>query len=128
MHRRLTPPRPAAGRNGSAQSTTRRILHVCTRFLLGGSEQRLRDIVTALPDHEHHLVVGAESDIELARRQLPEVEVRCEPSLRRALDPVNDLVAIRRLSRIMRRGGYTAVVTHQSKACLLYTSPSPRDS
>ncbi|MDQ3145403.1 MAG: glycosyltransferase [Actinomycetota bacterium] len=92
---------------------------MCTRFLLGGSEQRLRDIVTALPDHEHHLVVGAESDIELARRQLPEVEVRCEPSLRRALDPVNDFVAIRRLSRIMRRGGYTAVVTHQSKAGVL---------
>jgi glycosyltransferase involved in cell wall biosynthesis len=98
---------------------TRRILHVCTRFLQGGSEQRLRDIVAALADYEHHLVVGPESDVERARRQLPAAEVRCEPSLRRSLDPVNDIVALRRLTRTLRQDAYVAVVTHQSKAGVL---------
>jgi glycosyltransferase involved in cell wall biosynthesis len=95
------------------------VLHICTRFLRGGSEQRLRDIVGALDGYEHHVVVGDDSDVELARRQLPEAEVRQERRLRRAPDPVNDLAALRELTRLIRQHRYGAVVTHQSKAGVL---------
>ena len=38
------------------------MLHVVTRYRRGGSEQRVRDFVEALPDHEHVVVVGEDSD------------------------------------------------------------------
>jgi len=96
-----------------------RILHICTRFSRGGSEQRLRDIVAALPDHDHHVVVGGESDLDLVEQQLPKAEVHLEPHLRRALGPRHDLAALASLIRRIRDGKYAAVVTHQSKAGVL---------
>lgn len=96
-----------------------RILHVCTRFARGGSEQRLRDMVAAVPDHEHCVIVGSDSDRDLADRQLPGVKVLLEPSLQRSVSLRQDLVAFVRLRRHIKEGGCAAVVTHQSKAGVL---------
>jgi len=105
-------------RNGDGRSP-RRILHVCTRFARGGSERRLRDMVAALPEHQHHVIIGRESDIDLASRQLPGVRVTLEPSLRRSVHPWWDAIALLHLRRTITEGEYELVVTHQSKAGVL---------
>ena len=69
------------------------ILHICTRYVRGGSEQRLRDIVEALPDYDHQVLLGRDSNESLLRSHLPGVEVRREVNLRRAVNPVRDAVA-----------------------------------
>ena len=94
-------------------------LHVCTRYQRGGSERRVQDSIRALPHLRHHLVVGADSDADLARRQTGAERVWVLPSLIRPLSPRNDLVSLVALRRLLRRGGYSLVVTHQSKAGVL---------
>src|SRR4051794_30691679 len=73
----------------------------------------------ALPGLRHHLVVGADSDVELARRQTSADRVWLAPSLVRPLNPVRDLAALLSLWRLIRRGGYSLVLSHQSKAGVL---------
>jgi glycosyltransferase involved in cell wall biosynthesis len=93
-----------------------RVLHVCTRYLRGGSERRLRDFIAAVPDVIHDVVIGLESDPDLARSQLDAASISVEPALIRQVSPVRDAIAVARLARRVRRGGYVLVVTHQSKA------------
>ena len=96
-----------------------RILHVCTRYAVGGSERRLRDLISALPDHEHDVVLGADSDLDLARRHLPGVGIVVEPMLRRSVSVWRDPVALVRLRRAIVEHAGDLVVTHQSKAGVL---------
>ncbi len=105
------PVEPAPGR--------RRVVHVCTRFAYGGSEQRLCDMVAALSDHEHVVIVGAASDLELATRRLAGAEVVVEPSLRRSVTLRHDILAFYRLRRLIEELDPEIVVTHQSKAGVL---------
>jgi glycosyltransferase involved in cell wall biosynthesis len=93
-----------------------RILHVCTRYLRGGSERRLRDLIAAVPNFDHHVVIGRDSEPDLARSQLAAASISVEESLVRQLSPRRDAVAVGRLTRLVRGGGYVLVVTHQSKA------------
>ena len=95
------------------------VLHVCTRYQRGGSERRVQDSIRALPHLRHHLLVGAESDLDLARAQTAAEEVRMLPSLVRPLAPLRDLRSLIALRRLLRAGGYCAVVSHQSKAGVL---------
>jgi glycosyltransferase involved in cell wall biosynthesis len=107
---------PAIGtRDGSRPA----IVHIVTRYLRGGSERRVRDMVRALPEAEHHLVVGGGSDAELAAADIGPTSITVLPSLVRRPDPLRDPIALRRLVRQIRRGGYDLVVTHQSKAGVL---------
>ncbi len=92
-----------------------RALHICTRFLRGGSEKRLVDIINALPDWDHHVIIGEDSDPELAAAQLAPATVTVEQTLLRPVKPLADVKAIWRLRKLMRSGGYDLVVTHQSK-------------
>jgi glycosyltransferase involved in cell wall biosynthesis len=96
-----------------------RVLHVCTRYLRGGSERRLRDMMAALSEYEHDVVIGPDSDIDLAAAQLPAKSVVVEPALRRSISPANDVLATWRLCRRIQNGNYALVVTHQSKAGVL---------
>jgi glycosyltransferase involved in cell wall biosynthesis len=95
------------------------VLHVCTRYQRGGSERRIRDAMRALPEFRHHLVVGADSDVALAREQTPAEQVWVLPTLVRRLDPVRDLRSLVGLWRLLRRGDHPVVVSHQSKAGVL---------
>jgi len=79
----------------------------------------VQDSIRALPHLRHHLLVGADSDADLARRQTGAERVWVLPSLVRPLSPRNDLAALVALRRLLRRGGYSLVVTHQSKAGVL---------
>jgi len=98
---------------------TPRIAHVATRYLRGGSERRIRDMVRAFPEAEHHLMVGAESDMDLAARQVGPASVTMVATLVRQPHPYRDLVALRRLVGLMREDRFDLVVTHQSKAGIL---------
>jgi glycosyltransferase involved in cell wall biosynthesis len=91
-------------------------LHICTRYLRGGSERRVRDLIAALPELDHDVIVGCDSDAALASAQLPCRSLRVEPALHREVRPVDDVRVTARLRRVIRDGGYAVVVTHQSKA------------
>ena len=96
-----------------------RILHVATRYLRGGSEKRLRDIVRAIPEAEHHLVVGSDSDVDLAMREVGPANLIVMPSLVRDPAPSRDLATLRGLRRLIATERYDLVVSHQSKAGVL---------
>lgn len=91
-------------------------LHVVTRYLRGGSERRVRDMVNALGELEHHVVIGADSDLDLARSQLGTANLTAEPNLRRSPHPYFDLVALTRIRRLISELEPDIVFTHQSKA------------
>lgn len=93
-----------------------RIVHICTRFARGGSEQRLSDMIAATPELDHHLIIGPDSDVELAQQRLPAASVTIEPTLRRAVHPLRDARSVLRLRRRIMNLDADAVVTHQSKA------------
>jgi glycosyltransferase involved in cell wall biosynthesis len=93
-----------------------RALHVCTRYQRGGSERRIRDVMDALPELRHHLLLGADSDVELARAQTPAERIWVLPSLVRQVAPRQDAAAAVALWRLLRRREYAVLVTHQSKA------------
>lgn len=91
-------------------------LHLCTRYQRGGSERRIRDVIDALPEVRHHLLLGAESDVELARAQTTAERVDVLPTLVRRVAPRHDAAAAYVLWRLLREERYDVVVTHQSKA------------
>jgi glycosyltransferase involved in cell wall biosynthesis len=73
-------------------------------------------MIAALPEFEHHVVLGTDSDIEIARGELGAAMVSILPSLRRSVAPVADVVAVASLVRTLRSGGFKVLFTHQSKA------------
>ncbi len=101
------------------QTAREAVLHVCTRYQRGGSERRLRDSIQALPEVRHHVLLGADSDVELAREQTGADRVSVLPTLVRRVDPLRDLAALVSLWRVLRRSDYRVVVSHQSKAGVL---------
>ena len=92
-----------------------RVVHVVTRYLRGGSEKRVRDMIAALPEAEHHVLVGAGSELDLARHELEGARVTVVPSLIRELHPVRDVAATMAIAAMIRRVDADLVVTHQSK-------------
>src|SRR2546423_4250425 len=96
-----------------------KIPHVATRYLRGGSERRIRDIVEALPEAEHHLVLGGHSDARLARKEIDPVTLKVVPSLVRQPAPLRDLAALARLAGLIGRNRFDLIVTHQAKAGVL---------
>lgn len=94
------------------------ILHLCTRYRRGGSEQRLRDLVAAV-DADHRVVIGAESDLDQARADMPDAEVTVSTRLVRPPSPIRDPLALTDLLRSLRSDPVDLLVSHQSKAGLL---------
>ncbi len=97
----------------------RRILHVCTRYARGGSEQRLRDMLDAAPEAEHHIIVGRDSDAVRLSDEFPSAIVRTQSSLQRSPHPIKDAVAYRAIRKLLDESSFDLVCTHQSKAGFL---------
>ncbi|MBT8248874.1 MAG: glycosyltransferase, partial [Acidimicrobiia bacterium] len=97
----------------------RRIVHLCTRFAKGGSEQRLKDMIAALPHDEHIVIIGRDSDLAGAIDKLPQARVIKEPALLRSINPLRDPLALVHLRRHINDLKCDIVVTHQSKAGVL---------
>lgn len=110
---RTRPPRPVPVPVGIGRV---QVLHVATRYARGGSEARIRDVIRSFPEGDHHVVVGADSDVELAERQLRPATLTVVDALIRRPSPVRDPAALRRLASLLRRESFGLVVTHQSKA------------
>ena len=72
--------------------------------------------MNALEEFDHDLVVGADSDVELATANLPAREVLMEPALVRSPNPYSDLIALKRMIRMIKERHPRLVFTHQSKA------------
>ncbi len=106
-----------------------RVLHPITRLIIGGAQENT--MLTA--DHLNHdprydgryqvAIVsgpqtGAEGSLieEVRRRRIP---LTILPDLRREISPARDLLALFKLTRLMRRDRYHIVHTHSSKAGLL---------
>ncbi len=97
------------------------VLHIATRFLDGGSEGRLTDVIRALPgdEFEHRLLLGIDHDLDKIRERLGECRITIEPHLRREIGPRDDLLALMGMTRFIRRGRFDVVHTCQSKAGIL---------
>jgi glycosyltransferase involved in cell wall biosynthesis len=103
------------------------VLHVCTRYQRGGSERRVRDSIRALPEFRHHLLLGQDSDLALAREQTGAERVEVLPTLVREVAPAQDLAALRTLRRLLRSREHALVISHQSKAGVLVRATAPGD-
>jgi glycosyltransferase involved in cell wall biosynthesis len=99
-----------------------KVLHVITRLILGGAQENT--LYTAIGQHRDPrfdvtLLCGvdhyAEGDLH-AEARAAGIRVVIEPTLVRPIKPATDILAVYRLYRFMRRGGYHVVHTHSSKA------------
>jgi glycosyltransferase involved in cell wall biosynthesis len=95
------------------------VFHVATRYRHGGSETRIRDFFWSFPEADHHLIIGPDSDVELARRHLEPASLTVLDSLVREPSPRRDLAALRTLRRTFLSARPDLIVTHQSKAGVL---------
>ncbi len=103
---------------------TTRILHPITRLIIGGAQENTILTAALLPPNrwDVDVVCGPQSGpegslINVARKQ--GVSLIIEPSLVREINPLKDPLALFRLTRLIRRGGYAIVHTHSSKAGIL---------
>jgi glycosyltransferase involved in cell wall biosynthesis len=102
-----------------------RITHVITRLVVGGAQENTLATIRglkAVPDLTLALVsgptAGAEGSLEPEVRQSG-IEFDLVPELVRPVHPVKDLLALRQLTRILRRQQPTLVHTHSGKAGVL---------
>jgi glycosyltransferase involved in cell wall biosynthesis len=95
------------------------IAHVTTRFLGGGSERSLGDVVHALPTHQHVLLVGRDHDASRIRALIGDVRTIVVPTLVRQPNPILDAQAAMALRRTIGDLRPDLVHTIQSKAGIL---------
>ncbi|MCB0129510.1 MAG: glycosyltransferase family 4 protein [Caldilineaceae bacterium] len=101
-----------------------RVLHPITRLIIGGAQENT--VLTAhMLDPEQWEVdvlygpqTGPEGTLVPTAQDLG-VSLLCEPQMVREVNPLADLRALIRLTRLMRRGNYAIVHTHSSKAGII---------
>lgn len=98
-----------------------RVLHVITRMIVGGAQENTM-LSCALIDRARfpsEIVCGPETGAEgelHTEAAARGVRIRIEPSLVRAIHPWKDVIALVRLTRLLRRERFDVVHTHSSKA------------
>jgi glycosyltransferase involved in cell wall biosynthesis len=93
---------------------TRRVLHVSTRFIRGGAERNMANLIAweASRGHEVHVATGGRIEGSItAATHLHHVA-----HLHRRVRPISDVRAALELRSLIRRGGFDVVHTHESKA------------
>lgn len=101
-----------------------KVLHIITRLIIGGAQENTMLTAAMLDPTRFDVDVisgpqtGSEGSLidEVRSRGVP---LTIEPSLVREINPLKDLRALVRLTRHIRRGRYTIVHTHSSKAGVL---------
>ncbi len=100
------------------------VLHIITRLIVGGAQENTM-LTAALLDPDRYAVdivsgpqTGSEGSLieEVRAHGIP---LTIEPALVREVNPLKDLQALFRLTGFIRRGRYTIVHTHSSKAGIL---------
>lgn len=108
-------------------STRVRVLHPITRLIIGGPKDPM--LTAQLLDKTQWDVViirGPQTGVRSSFMELMQeqgIRLTLEPTLVRELNPIKDLLAVFRLMRFMKQGGYTIVHTHSSKAALWAGGP-----
>lgn len=101
-----------------------RVLHIITRLIKGGAQENTLLTVVNLDGVRYQTALvsgpsfGSEGEIESKARQLG-VDLTIIPELVREISPVNDLGALYKVYRLIKRGKYDIVHTHSSKAGII---------
>jgi len=100
------------------------VLHIITRLDRGGSAENVLLTASGLSPADWHVTLAtgpAREPTPALEQQTVEagVTIVTVPALQRAIQPWRDLRAFLQLVRLIRRGRYTIVHTHASKAGLL---------
>lgn len=101
-----------------------KVCHVITRMIIGGAQENTLYTCLGLSEMEEYSVTlitgpttGPEGKIDIPEgRKFQLIEL---DSLRRAINPIYDLIALWRLWRIFRKEKFDVVHTHSSKAGIL---------
>ena len=107
---------------GVGTEAPRKVLHMATRFLRGGSERDMADAIGALPEEEYEswLLIGPEHDKRAIEELLPEhCRVVVEPSLVREISPSQDARAMLSIRSFIQGRKFDVVHTCQSKVGVL---------
>jgi glycosyltransferase involved in cell wall biosynthesis len=99
-----------------------RVCHIITRLIVGGAQENTLATVLGLRKLPRYEVVdlvtgpttGPEGSIERKAIEAG-VDLIFVPELLRAINPLTDVVALWKLTRILRRGRYDIVHTHSAK-------------
>lgn len=111
-------------RNRATMTSRIRVLHPITRLIIGGAQENTMLTAHLLDKAVWDVTVvsgpqtGSEGSL-IETVQEREIPLILEPSLVREVNPVKDFLALVRLTQLMRRGKYTIVHTHSSKAGIL---------
>lgn len=98
-----------------------RVLHVITRLIVGGAQENTLYSAALLDRQRFEVEVlsgpqtGSEGSL-IEETRARGVKLTILPELLRQVSPLNDLKALWKMRQIMRRGRYTIVHTHSSKA------------
>lgn len=101
-----------------------RVLHIITRLIVGGAQENTIFTAERLDASRYHVELasgpqtGSEGSLieDVGAKGIPLTII---PHLVREISPCHDLLALSRLVQIIRRGKYTIVHTHSSKAGIL---------
>lgn len=101
-----------------------RVLHIITRMIVGGAQENtLLSVVglDAMPEYDVTLVSGIDKgkEGELLTQARETTNLIVLPEMGRSINPFSDLVAFWKLYRLIKKGRYTIVHTHSSKAGVL---------
>jgi glycosyltransferase involved in cell wall biosynthesis len=115
-----TPPQGTVADRRRGTHPPVRMLHIITRLIRGGADENTLYTVRGLDKRRYtvDLVVGEGSELE-AFGPLQDVTVHVVKELVRDPHPVKDVVALVKLTGIIRRGHYQIVHTHTAKAGFL---------
>jgi glycosyltransferase involved in cell wall biosynthesis len=97
-----------------------RVLQIITRLISGGADENTVATVVGLDKSRYHvdLVIGDQSDEE-HRFDVAPCRVYLLPELRRDIHPINDLLALLKLYRLVWRNRYHVIHTHTAKAGII---------
>lgn len=100
------------------------VLHIITRLIVGGAQENTLFTASRLDSTRYRVEVvsgpqtGTEGSL-IEEAQAQGITVTILPHLMRQVSPLHDLQALITLTRHIRRGSYTIVHTHSSKAGIL---------
>lgn len=101
-----------------------RVLHVITRLIVGGAQENTMLTAEMLDGErfEVQVVSGPQTGPEgslIEEVRARGIDLTIMPELVREVNPVKDALAMFRLTRFVKRGGYDIIHTHSSKAGIL---------
>ncbi|MBS0152385.1 MAG: glycosyltransferase [Nitrospira sp.] len=97
------------------------ICHIITKLELGGAQEVALHVVSHLDPLKYRavLISGPGGLLTEEAQRLPHIEMHLLPELGRRIHPLDDLVALVRMTKLLRRLRPSIVHTHSSKAGIL---------